>query len=332
MGFSEEICEAARQTLAQRRSAAEEGCGRLREEIYLKLPEVREIDSQMNGDVVKIIEYAMAAMKGEDTSAKVNGLMRENLERQRRRAELLKQNGYREDDPVPRYTCPKCGDTGFVENRRCECFEALLRAEAAKRITGSSMLADCSFENFSLEYYSDRPQPPQNAAPRAVMAKVLEICREYAESFSAHSGNLLMIGGTGLGKTHLSMAIARAAIEKGCSVVYCSAQSIFAQLQREQYSREGDTLSGLLGCELLILDDLGAEPTNQFSVAQVNSIVNSRMISGLPTIINTNLSVAELQKTYSERFVSRLIGSYRRLTFMGRDIRIIKAQNGARGS
>ena len=137
MGFSEEICEAARQTLAQRRSAAEEGCGRLREEIYLKLPEVREIDSQMNGDVVKIIEYAMAAMKGEDTSAKVNGLMRENLERQRRRAELLKQNGYREDDPVPRYTCPKCGDTGFVENRRCECFEALLRAEAAKRRPGA---------------------------------------------------------------------------------------------------------------------------------------------------------------------------------------------------
>ena len=331
MGFSAEICEAARQTLSGRRREAEAGCERLRREIYLRLPEVAALDEQMNADVKQLIEYARMALGGEDTSAKAEALKEQNLARQRRRADILKKNGYLPDDPAPRYTCPKCEDTGFVGAKRCECYEALLRAEAAKRITGASMLESCGFESFSLEYYSDKPQPPQNAVPREVMARTLRVCREYAADFSRDSGNLLMIGGTGLGKTHLSMAIARAAIDKGFGVVYCSAQSIFAQLQREQFSREDETLSGLLGCDLLILDDLGAELINQFSVAQVNVIVNSRIISKLPTIISTNLSVAELEKAYSERFVSRVIGSYRRLGFIGRDVRIIKAQRALNG-
>ncbi len=331
MGFSVEICEAARQTLSRRRRAAETECERLRREIYLKLPEVAALDGQMNADAKKMIEYARRALGGEDTSAKAQELKEQNLARQRRRAEILRRNGYSPDDPAPRYTCPKCEDTGFEGTRRCECFEALLRAEAAKRITGAAMLANCTFDNFSIEYYSDEPQPPQNLVPREVMARTLRICREYAENFSRDSGDLLMIGGTGLGKTHLSMAIARAAIDKGFGVVYCSAQSIFAQLQREQFSRDDETLQGLLGCELLILDDLGAELINQFSVAQVNGIVNNRIIAGRPTIISTNLSVAELEKAYSERFVSRVIGSYRRLGFVGRDVRIIKAQRAANG-
>ncbi len=329
MGFSVEVCEAARQTLSRRRRAAEAECERLRREIYLRLPEVAKLDEQMNADVKLLIKYAKMALEGEDASARAEELKEQNLARQRRRAAILCANGYLPDDPAPRYTCQRCEDTGFDGTKRCECFEALLRAEAAKRITGASMLANCSFDNFSLEYYSDKPQPPQNVVPREIMARTLRLCREYAGSFSRASGNLLMIGGTGLGKTHLSMAIASEAIEKGFGVVYCSAQSIFAQLQREQFSRGDETLQGLLGCELLILDDLGAELINQFSIAQVNSIVNTRIIAALPTIISTNLSIAELEKAYTERFVSRVIGSYRRLGFVGRDVRIIKAQRAA---
>ncbi|MBE6884193.1 MAG: ATP-binding protein [Ruminococcaceae bacterium] len=325
MSFSDEVYEAARQKLAERRKAAEDSCERLRREIYLKLPQIREIDAQMMGDAVKIIEYARMALSGEDTSSKAEFLKEKNLARQRQRAEILRKNGYPADAPTPRYVCGKCEDTGYVGTRRCECHEALLRAEAAARITGASMLMECSFENFSLDYYSDKSIPPQNIVPREIMTRVFGICRDYAENFSGRSGNLLMIGGTGLGKTHLSMAIARRVIEKGQGVVYCSAYNIFAQLQKEQYARGDDTLSGIMDCDLLILDDLGSEVVNQFSVAQVNSIVNSRIISGKPTIINTNFSVNELEKLYTERFISRIIGSYRRLSFVGKDVRLLMA-------
>jgi len=325
MSFSDEVYDIVRQKLAERRRRAEEECERQRREIYLKLPQVQEIDSQMMGDAVKMLELAQLAMKGKDTSAAAEQLKEKNLERQQKRAEILRQNGYAADAPTPKYTCSKCEDTGFVGTKRCECCEALLKAEAAARITGASMMSECSFDNFSLDYYSDKPMPPQNIVPREVMARVLSICKDYAENFSPKSGNLLMIGGAGLGKTHLSMAIARKVIDKGYGVAYCSAYSIFAQLQKEQYSRGEDTLAGLLDCDLLIFDDLGTEMVNQFSVAQINSIVNSRIISGKATIINTNFAIQELEKIYSERFVSRIIGSYRRLSFVGKDIRMIKS-------
>ena len=56
------------------------------------------------------------------------------------------------------------------------------------------------------------------------------------------------------------------------------------------------------------------------------NIINSRILGGKPTIINTNLTLSELRDRYTERIVSRLMGTYSVLTFYGNDIRQLKRQ------
>ena len=135
-----------------------------------------------------------------------------------------------------------------------------------------------------------------------------------------------MEGGTGLGKTHLSLAIAKTVIEKGFGVIYGSVPAILRELEQEHFSKGSElkTKKSLESCDLLILDDLGTEFANQFTKAVVYNLINTRMIMSKPTIINTNLSLAEIKDLYSDRLVSRIIGEHIYLEFIGKDIRLIK--------
>ena len=136
--------------------------------------------------------------------------------------------------------------------------------------------------------------------------------------------NLLMQGGTGLGKTHLSLAIAHEAIEKGYGVIYGSAQNMVTNLEKERFQKDNeqqDTNQLMLQCDLLIIDDLGTEFSTSFVTAAIYNIVNTRLMTHKPTIISTKLSMKELEERYTERFASRILGSYIPLFFRGKDIR-----------
>ena len=182
----------------------------------------------------------------------------------------------------------------------------------------------------TLSYYSS---VSDGTAPSAFeqMKKIYQYCKRYAENFSSHSANLLMSGRTGLGKTHLSLAIAKAAIQKGFGVIYGSAPDLLAQIEKERFSR-GDsanqTLDLMLDCDLLILDDLGAEFATNFTAATIYQIMNSRLNKGLPTIISTNLSFSALQERYGDQIASRISGGFVPLLCVGKDIRqIIRRQS-----
>ena len=156
------------------------------------------------------------------------------------------------------------------------------------------------------------------------MSKVYEYCKAYAEDFTTKSKNLLMMGATGLGKTHLSLAIANRVIEKGYDVYYDSIQNIMDKLEKEHFGRlprEESIKDDILSCDLLIIDDLGVEFTTQFTVAELHSIINTRILRCLPTIISTNLELTDIEKQYSQRIASRIIGTSMPLRFCGNDIR-----------
>jgi len=135
-----------------------------------------------------------------------------------------------------------------------------------------------------------------------------------------------MPGATGLGKTHLSLAIARQVIDRGYGVVYGSAQNFMLQIERERFGRTETSESErqLQECDLLILDDLGVEFLTQFVSAAIYNLINTRLMAEHPTIISTNLSISELEGRYSERVMSRIIANYRILPFVGRDVRQLK--------
>ena len=158
------------------------------------------------------------------------------------------------------------------------------------------------------------------------MSKILRYCKSYADNFTKNSESILMKGATGLGKTHLSLAIANEVIKKGYGVIYVSAPSLMQKLEKLYFSRDDDNsaIDMLIECDLLIIDDLGTEFHGQLSVSQMYNIFNSRMLANKPVIINTNLSLRELEKIYTERFVSRIIGNAQKLDFLGSDIRVRK--------
>ena len=206
----------------------------------------------------------------------------------------------------------------------CTCLKSLQRRMAYEKLSMSVPLENCTFESFSLDYYKDDERAYRQ------MEKVFAACKSYGEKFRADSPSLLFKGGTGLGKTHLSLAIAGKAIEKGFGVIYGSAQSFAVALERERFDRDlpedGSTDAQLGECDLLILDDLGTEFPSAYVNAALYNIVNTRMMAGKPTIISTNLDYDGISRQYDERVASRLFTNYTFWQFVGTDVRLLKKQ------
>ncbi len=169
-----------------------------------------------------------------------------------------------------------------------------------------------------MKYYSETGD---NARRR--MTAILKRCKEYVINFNPNtSANLLFMGQSGLGKTHLTLAIVSGVIEKGYTVIYGPCENLFSLIEREKFSGENKgSYDAMINCDLLVLDDLGAEMTTTFSRAALYNLINTRMLSKKPTIINTNLTIKEIEERYTARVASRLIGSYNANKFLGDDIR-----------
>ena len=184
-----------------------------------------------------------------------------------------------------------------------------------------------SFSQFRLDYYSDYTDSKYGASPRTIMERNFQNCRRYAMSFSAASGNLLFVGGTGLGKTFLSACIARAVADRGFGVVYETAGHLFSNMEQAKFGGGEEARKEIQkynDCDLLILDDLGTEMPGQFVTAALYGLLNDRILYNKPMVISTNLNVEEISRRYSPQIASRLHGSFNRLTFVGEDIRVMK--------
>ena len=224
--------------------------------------------------------------------------------------------------------CPHCGGTGYVGSQMCSCLEALCRREQ-KRELSLFACGQSSFSDFRLDYYPDRVDGKLGVAPRALMERNLSICQKFARDFGQHSGNLLFVGGTGLGKTMLSACIAGEVAEKGYWVCYESSAHLLSKLEKSRFNPDEQTnrqAAGFAECDLLILDDLGTELPGSFVTSALYTLINDRLMAGKATVISTNLNVDELSHRYSPQIASRLRGSFRLLPFVGEDIRVLKSR------
>lgn len=192
----------------------------------------------------------------------------------------------------------------------------------ADELSREMPLIDSKFEDFDLKYYSDKTdENGQN--PRRRMTAILKLCKEYVLNFDENTKeNLLFMGDAGLGKTHLTLAIVSGVIEKGYLPVYGSAENLFSTIEAEKFAGEGrGSYEAILNCDLLVIDDLGAEMATSFTKSVLYNLVNTRILTRKPTIINTNLSMKQIEERYTPRISSRLIGNYEGQKFIGRDIR-----------
>ena len=322
--YSKEMFIEAEKIISLRRDRAEREAAERADVIFLEHPEIGRVNREIRSIGSRIVD---AVLGGGDVAGTIQRLG-EHLEGLKEtQARLLRETGLDPSSLTPQYACPLCRDTGLVENKVCSCMKAVLKNLVCKELNRSTPLELSSFEDFDLSFYPAE-RDAGGVSPAEHMKRVFAFCKQYAASFHEHSQSLLLYGATGLGKTHLSLAIARGAIDKGYYVIYGSAQNLLSRIEREHFSREAENASSedaLLSCDLLILDDLGTEFLTSFVLSVLNNIINSRILSGRPTIISTTLSVTDIRKTYPERITSRIIGNYTPLLFLGKDIRQQKA-------
>ncbi len=323
MAYSTEVVARARARLAQAKEDRESENRQHLAEAYARVPRIKEIDMELRKTMVMAAQAAF--LQGSDGRDAMEQARVQNLSLQEERAILTAEHfeeGFLDDSPI----CDRCGGHGYVGSNMCECLAELCRQEQKKELSLLSGGKE-SFHQFRLDYYPDRIDPKIGFSPRQVMERNFRTCRSYAMTFSPASGNLLFIGGTGLGKTFLSACIARAVADRGCSVVYETASHLFTKLERAKFNGDEDARKEqdkFLSCDLLIVDDLGTEMPGQFVTAALYSLINDRLLSGKPMVISTNLNIDEIRRRYSPQIASRLEGSFNRLTFLGEDIRVLK--------
>jgi DNA replication protein DnaC len=322
--YPSKAIQAAAAVLFQRRQEAQQRAMDRRNEIYELHPQFRTFDQRIQGLAKGI---AMAALSP-DGPEQVEKIMNEIKAIQEEKRALCRQLGLPEDVFEPRYTCPICQDTGSVDGKRCQCMEALIRAESCRGLPAAALEGSCTFQSFDLSYYPTQPDK-NGKSPRAVMAGILQRCREYADSFGPGSGSLLFLGKTGLGKTHLSLAIAGQVARQGFGVLYSSTQGIVDRSERVRFDRgatqeDRDFVQMAPRCDLLVIDDLGAEFSTAFSQSVLYNILNDRITAALPTIISTNLTPDQIAASYSDRIASRILCGSTIYGFTGKDIRLEK--------
>ena len=283
-------------------------------DLALESEEIKNIDKELSKTGLLIFK---TACEGGD----IDAVRARNTELQEKRRKILVKLGYPEDYTEPHYTCKACSDTGFVGTKICSCLKQLLITKNIQSSGMGNLIDKQSFDNFNLDVYKNNPEV------HARMERNLKLAKAYADNFASRRGNLLLIGTTGTGKTHISTAIAKAIISQGFDVLYDSVQNIVNDFERDKF-RSGynaeQTSDKYNECDLLIIDDLGAEFVTQFSVSALYNLINTRQNKGLSTIISTNLSASELAGKYEGRIYSRIIGAdYTVLRFEGDDRRIM---------
>lgn len=328
MAFDKYIYEKAENEIKRRRLRAESDADARALEADLKIPEIKEITGRLSQTSIELSKLILKN-KG-DFKENFEKIKTQNIQGQEMIRSLLTKNGYPADYLEPKYVCGKCRDKGYFDGQRCSCFEKLLTRFAVENLNSEANMPDCDFEHFSLSYYDGRTDAGVDC--RKKMSENLNFCKQYAEHFSPSTQSLFLLGKTGVGKTHISLSIAKEVIKRGFTAAYGSLLNYLRIIEKEHFGRsensETDTLQILINADLLILDDLGSEFRTSFYESVIYNIINSRINLGLPTIINSNLSVQELQNNYNDRIISRLFSVYRMLLFVGEDIRQIKRLKG----
>lgn len=317
----------------QKRRKAEEIASNNKQILYQDFPQLADIDTKINS-------LALSSMK-EIVLNGNKGLIEEFNNRmillKKEKEKILNSIGERTALIIPHYECPICQDTGYIykdnQTIMCNCLrQRIYDIEYNK--SNMNSLERQNFKNFNIKLFSTKPnfeKYQSDVSPKENMELILKICQNFIKNFDIiDEKNLLFTGKTGLGKTFLSSCIANELLKQGKTVLYQTSSVMLDTIIDYRFGKANvskDIYNHLLNVDLLIIDDLGTEGTNQMKLVELFNIINSRLLNSkkvTKTIISTNLSLQALFENYDERIVSRLVGNYNICYFFGEDIRFIE--------
>ncbi|MGN0342332.1 MAG: ATP-binding protein [Roseburia sp.] len=294
-----------------------------RREVYAKSPRLEEIDSQT---ATLSVECTKRLIAGDEEA--LTTLHQQLSALKDEKAAIIHSLGYEEKYLDPVYTCPDCKDTGFIGNKRCHCFVQAAIDLVYTQSNIKEILERENFSNFSFKYYSkDQINPSTGLSAYDTAVEAVEICKQFIRNFGKEFSNLFFYGETGVGKTFLSNCVAKELLDRGHSVIYFTSFQLFDILEKSKFQKDADAMAAnqnLFDCDLLIIDDLGTEIANSFTVSQLFLCLNERMLRKKSTLISTNLHMNELADIYSERTCSRIFSCYTMIKLFGDDIRLQK--------
>ena len=330
MAYEPDVMRRALARLEHRRDSRERRRFELERELYRKEPRLREADAALRGAMADLARLATSGKPVQADGPEIAAIRARSEAIEVERDRMLTELGHAPEELDHMPACPRCRDTGWADEGMCSCLKELCAQEQLKALTALLNLTDeQDFDRLRMDVYSDQPWQGQARSPRENMRRIATVCEGYARQFPRYPlKDLLLSGGTGLGKTFLSGCIAREVSRRGFSVVYDTAANLFATFETRRFTRDAgqerqarDGTRRYLGCDLLILDDLGSEHTLPSTQASLYEVVNARLQAGRHTIISTNLSLDGVAARYTPQLVSRIGGLYQELTFYGDDLR-----------
>lgn len=291
-----------------------------KKEIQRLYPEILEIDNKIQKLSLKL---SLSILKSDFDEKALNSYKDMITDLRFQKCEMLVSKGYNPEYLNIHYRCPKCQDTGFIGTNKCSCYKAKLVKLYYKNSLLENTLKDKNFNNFNLNLFSPHKTGDERYSPRKNMENTLKyIHDDYLPNFSSEKTNLLFFGNPGSGKSFLSYCIAKELLDSGYLVIYKTSDELISDLRDIRFNNNYKLKEVLLDCDLLIIDDLGAEQTNEFSITELFNLLNTKLLKGKRMLVSTNLSLPAITQSYSERISSRLIGDFKLSKFFSDDIRI----------
>ena len=294
-------------------------------EVTALCPDIADIDSEIIDLSMKTARARIEADSSDtDTDELASSLKSLNERKVAALASIGKPADYLDDI----FTCPYCKDSGYVDGKRCICFnkkaiDLIYKDSNLKNITENE-----NFDTFSYNWYNNIDvDPATGLTPYNNMQKVVSICHDFVDNFDKNFSNLLFIGQTGVGKTFLSNCIAKALMDSYHSIIYLTAGEFFDSFKSGDFKEYGNSkfdTSFFTECDLLIIDDLGTENSSSYNLSNLFYIINERLLRKKSVIISSNLDMPDIESRYSQRIFSRLVSAYSILRIFGDDIRCMK--------
>lgn len=310
----------------QKRERAEREYYNKKLQLYARIPELKEIDKEISLTGVLISKALINDPNSyEEKLAEIHEKMNKLKSK---RAILLTDNNVAHDFSEIKYDCVACNDTGYLSSgKRCNCLQQALTNYTFEMSNINALLEKENFNTFDVNIFSTDKYKDEKLTPRQNIMEIISIVEEFIRDFPNQNGdNLLFYGSTGLGKTFMCNCIAKDLLDRRQIVLYQTAFKMLDIIRNYKFTNSYDEKNTLqynliFEADLLIIDDLGTEVPNSFTVGELYNIINSRLIANKKTIISTNLSPSELSDIYTTRVFSRILKHYRKLNFYGSDLR-----------
>ncbi|KNZ70918.1 IstB domain-containing protein ATP-binding protein [Thermincola ferriacetica] len=217
--------------------------------------------------------------------------------------------------------CPLCHDRGLIISESgesavpCQCMRQRSLLAKIKSAKISLSMLKCSFSQFNPNYYDKNSYDSTRGRSYYENAAIAyRLARQFVDRAlkGERPDGIMFTGNVGSGKTFLACCIANALLEHGEELLFLVVPDLLDEI-RATYDNgvhdvtEQELLDTARKVKYLILDDLGAHNYTEWTRNKLYSIINYRLNNQLPTVITTNLDLAELEQHLGDRTTSRIV-------------------------